>query len=242
MDTITSRPFVIPSLILGFALIVSSALSSITFYRVKSFDNTIVTTGSAKENVLADQVKWQVNSSRIVPDTMVSGALGSVSKDVETIRAFFISKGLTPEEMTLTPVFTDEYYGPERDAVRRVSVRQSLTVNSSKVDTVRALAESTASLVSRGVTISPQMPEYYVSSLPELRVRLLGAAIRDARARANEIASSTDRAVGNLKSSSSGVVQVLAPNSNEVADFGQYDTATIDKEVMVTVRATFFVK
>ena len=89
---------------------------------------------------------------------------------------------------------------------------------------------------------SPSSPEYYVSGLPTLRVSLIGKAVIDARARADSIAKSTGQSVGKLKGASSGVVQVLQQNSNDVSDYGQYDTSTINKDVMVSVRATFTVK
>jgi hypothetical protein len=78
--------------------------------------------------------------------------------------------------------------------------------------------------------------------LPELRVSLLGEALKDARARATEIAKSANTKVGALKSAASGVVQVSAPNSIDVSDYGNYDTSSMDKDVMVTVRATFLVQ
>ena len=56
------------------------------------------------------------------------------------------------------------------------------------------------------------------------------------------IATAGGNSVGAIKSASSGVVQVLAPNSVEVSDYGQYDTSKIDKEIMVTVKATFEIK
>ena len=90
--------------------------------------------------------------------------------------------------------------------------------------------------------LSPQQPEYYISKLPALRVSLLGRAIADARARASEIAKSGSTAVGALKSASSGVVQVMAPNSTNVEDYGSYDTSTIQKQVMVSARVTFYTK
>lgn len=71
---------------------------------------------------------------------------------------------------------------------------------------------------------------------------LLGAAVSDAKARAEQIAGATKQKVGKLKSAQSGVVQVLRSNSIDVADYGMYDTSTIEKEVMVTVRATFLVQ
>jgi hypothetical protein len=39
-----------------------------------------------------------------------------------------------------------------------------------------------------------------------------------------------------------GLVQVMAPNSVEVSDYGMYDTSSIDKEIMVTVKASFEIK
>ena len=71
---------------------------------------------------------------------------------------------------------------------------------------------------------------------------LIGKAVQDAKARAESIAKSTGQSVGALKSASSGVVQVMAPNSVDISDYGSYDTSTIDKQIMVTARATFFLK
>ena len=46
-------------------------------------------------------------------------------------------------------------------------------------------------------------------------------------------------AIGTLRSASSGVVQVLPQGGIEISDYGSYDTQSMNKEVMVTVRATF---
>jgi hypothetical protein len=124
-------------------------------------------------------------------------------------------------------------------------VRETITIQTIDVEKInefaRSLGEVTAK-VSSGTLVSPQYPEYYVSSLPALRVSLIGKAIQDAKARAVEIAKSGGSSVGALKSASSGVVQVLAPNSTNVEDYGSYDTSTIQKQVMVTARATFYVR
>jgi hypothetical protein len=75
-----------------------------------------------------------------------------------------------------------------------------------------------------------------------LRVSLLGEAVKDAEARAKIIAQSGHRNLGVLTTASMGVVQVLTPNSTDVSDYGSYDTSSQNKEVMITVRATFKVK
>jgi hypothetical protein len=42
-----------------------------------------------------------------------------------------------------------------------------------------------------------------------------------------------------LRNASSGVVQVLAADGVDISDYGSYDTTSLNKEVMVTVRAVF---
>jgi len=39
-----------------------------------------------------------------------------------------------------------------------------------------------------------------------------------------------------------GVVQVMPVNSVEISDYGTYDTGSIEKEVMVTVKALFILR
>lgn len=70
-------------------------------------------------------------------------------------------------------------------------------------------------------------------------MELLSEAVKDAQNRAGKIAQSSGNEVGSLKSASVGVVQVLPVNSTEISDYGTYDTSSIEKEVMITVRATF---
>jgi hypothetical protein len=84
--------------------------------------------------------------------------------------------------------------------------------------------------------------EYYYSKLPEARVELLASAVNDAKARAEQLALAGGKKIGVLKSASSGVVQVMSENSVEVSDYGMYDTSKINKEIMVTVKASFEIR
>ena len=56
------------------------------------------------------------------------------------------------------------------------------------------------------------------------------------------MAKSSNQSVGKLQSASSGVVQVLSKDAVDNGEYGQYDTSKIDKDITVTVRATFGVK
>lgn len=60
--------------------------------------------------------------------------------------------------------------------------------------------------------------------------------------RAEAIATSSGKTVDSIKSVSMGVVQVMPAGTVDVSDYGMYDTGSIDKEVMVTVKTTFSLK
>ncbi len=228
------------AVVLGIALLLATFIGAFTFYQVRSLDNTLSVTGSTKEKVKADLVKWSISTNRVVSPEEASSAHARISDNTARIKAFLAKNGVKPEEISISPVFNDDYWGP--NSTRQVNIRQVITVNSKEVDRIKTISENMTALAQEGVQFSPTTPEYSVSSLPDLRVKLLGKAVVDARARAVEIAKSTGQKVGKLKVASSGVVQVMQPNSNEVADYGQYDTSTVDKDVMVTVRATFLLK
>lgn len=229
------------SLVIGIAIIIATIIGASTFYNVRSLDNTLVVTGSAKERVTADLVKWTISTNSVTYPSQIASAYTQVSSNTAKIKAFLAKNGVKNDQITVSPIYNEEYWSGS-DSPRQVNIRQTITVNSTEVDKIKTISENMTVLAQEGVVFSPQSPEYSVSTLPTLRVSLIGDAVDDARARATGIAESTGQKVGKLKSASSGVVQILQPNSNDVSDYGQYDTSTIEKDVMVTVRATFLLR
>lgn len=238
-----SIPFVLPALILGTALVLSSLFGAYTFYKTRTLDDALSVTGSAKTSVRSDTVKWTFNISRRITESNLQSGYASLARDLGTVQKFLAQNGIKDDQVAITPIFMEQiYYNADYQGPREVIVRQLVTVSSQDVDGMTRLAKSVDVLAQSGVFISSDAPQYYYSKLADLRVSLLSDAVKDAKARADQIAQSSGQSVGALKAASSGVVQVLQPNSVEVADYGTYDTSSIDKEVMVTVRATFFVK
>lgn len=239
-----SEFLVIPAIILSLGLIISSTIGVYTFYKIRALDNTLSVTGSAKTNVTSDSVKWSSSISRNVTQGNIKEGYRGLASDIEIVKKFLITKGVKDSEITISPIFTNEIYkyNPSGDTgPREYNLVQNITINSSDVPKITAVAKDTQDIINKGVFFSNQSPEYYYSKLADLRVSLLGDAIKDAKLRAEMLAQSSDRSVGSLKSAASGVVQVLAPNSIEVSDYGQYDTSSIEKDVMITVRASFSV-
>lgn len=238
-----SVPFVLPALVLGVAFVLASVIGGYTFYKTRTLDDALSVTGSAKTSVKADTVKWTFSTSRRVAEFSLQNGYASLARDLTAVQKFLSQNGIKEDQIIITPVFMEQmYYDSNYQGPREVTLRQMITVSSQDVDGITRLAKNTDVLTQAGIFINTNQPEYYYSKLADLRVSLLSDAVKDAKARAEQIAKSSGQNVGTLKAASSGVVQVLPPNSIEVADYGAYDTSSIDKDVMVTVRATFFVR
>lgn len=230
------------SVILGISLIISAGIGSYTFYQVKSLENTLSVTGSARVRVTSDVVRWVGEFSRNIPEDALSKGYQQMNRDLNKVLEFYKENGIDTKNLIISPVSVEKPWIYNQNLPRECILKQTVEIQSNDVEKITHLAKNFQELLDRGVLFSTQSLEYYYSKLPELRVNLLTEAMNDARARAEKIAQSTGQKVGSLKSASMGVVQVLAPNSTEVSDYGTYDTSTIDKEVMVAVRAVFILK
>jgi len=237
-----NKKYVVFGLILGLSLIISTGLGAFTFYKLRSMDY-ISTTGSAKKAVVSDKVKWTSSFSRPVKISTIKDGYLKMDTDLKEVKAFLASSGIAETSIDISPVFMNEVYDQNQGLEKNYNLVQNITVQSEDVQKITELAKNTSSLVTeKGVIFSTNSLEYYYSKLPEARIELLANAVGDAKARAGQLAEAGGKNIGVLKSASSGVVQVMSPNSVEVSDYGMYDTSSIDKEIMVTVKASFEIK
>ncbi len=231
-----------PAGVLAIGFIVAALIGAYAFYSVRSLSNTLTVTGSATATSTADTGKLTVTVSRSAFEETISSTQQRVASDSRAVTAYFIQKGVDADSIDTSTIFSDREYSSNENAPRRYTIRQDVTVSSHDPYLVEKLSKEVTELSSRGIFIQVNQPQYFISNLPELRVQLIGAAVKDAQARAESIAHSAGQRVGRLQSASSGVVQVLSPNSIDVADYGSYDTSTIEKTVMVTTKAVFLVR
>jgi len=240
---LSDRPFFYPSLVLAAGLILTGIVLATGLAKIRATDNLLSVTGSAKIRVESDSVKWSSSISRTVTESTLQSGYAQLASDLVKVQSFLKSAGIAETEITIAPASMFEVYDYNNSgAPKRYTLQQTITVDSTDVQKITNASKNAQELINQGVLISINPVQYYYSGLAEARVNLLGEAIKDAKARAGEIAKSNGQRVGKLKTASSGVVQVLSPNSVEVSDYGSYDTSTIEKDVMVTVRASFIVR
>jgi len=206
-------------------------------------DNGITVTGSAKTTATADNVVWTLNVALSSP--LVADAVRKVGADVDAVSEYLTKGGIPADALTLGAVssYANEEYQNGNNTGRIISYRASrdITVRTSDVQLVYTLSQGIGSLLQSGVNVNNYGPQYYISTLSDLRPQLLEEAMKDAKTRAVAITKAVGGSVGAVQSVKSGVFQVTTPDSTMVSDGGAYDTSTIEKTVTSTVSVTFAV-
>lgn len=234
------EPLVAASTILVIGALIITGIASRVVYDIRLGNDVVEVTGSAKEAVVADTARWTIHvETKTAPNAQQTGYV-TLEKATEMITKYLTDSGLTEFEVPAAstyPNYTYPQYG--EPILTGYTVARDIVVRTSDVAKVNTLANNIEPLMGTGYTVSSGYLELTYSKLAEMRVKLLSAAIADASARANSIAQDSGRSIGVLRNASSGVVQVLPEGGVEISDYGTYDTQSMNKEVMVTVRATF---
>jgi hypothetical protein len=206
--------------------------------------NGITVTGSAKTSATADNAVWTLNVSLTRPT--VAAAVTKVGSDVLAVTKYLTDGGVAESDITLGSVSTyaNEEYANGNNTGRILNYRanRDVVVRSQDVQLIAKLAQSIGTLLQSGVSVNNYGPQYYISTLPSLRPKLLEEAMKDAKIRAEAITRAVGGKVGSVEAVKAGVFQVTTPDSTMTSDGGAYDTSSIEKTVTSTVSVTFSVK
>lgn len=237
------KTIIISSVILSVALMASVLIYSNNLFKIQNLDNTLSTTGSAVKVVDSDLAKLSSNFSRVVFESELKAGYTLMAQDEAKVVEFLKNNNVTEEEYILSPVrMYEEYYNKASYEEKKYNLTQEVIITSTDIEKVKSLSQKANDLIKLDVIYQTNSPEYYYTKLPEERINLLPEAVKDAQKRAEAIAASTDRKVGTLKSADMGVVQVMQPDSTNISSYGTYDTSTVKKEIMITVKANFVLK
>jgi hypothetical protein len=231
--------------IIGAALVSGAVVLGIFYHSAQtaSGQNDVLTvTGSTRTAVVSDQAKLIVSITRTANLSSLAAGYAGIARDLKLVNDLVKKENIPDEKIVAGPVSMSQLYDQNGGENIRYQLFQTVTVQDNDVSKITKLSQLIPSLASGGAIVSVQSLEYYYSRLADLRVSLLSEAVKDAKARAEKIAEGTGRQVGNIQSANNGVVQVLAPNSVDISDYGSYDTSSVQKDIMVTVKASFRLK
>lgn len=233
----------------GVALAIGLVLSSVIFgwfySTAKRGDEAITVTGSAKRRITSDLVLWSAGVSSQAAE--LGAAYSGLSDNIPKIKQYLAGKGIPDDQMTVSAITTttlkrQDSNGNETSEITGYSLSQQIEVRSSDVQKIAQIAREATELINQGILIESKPPQYYYTKIGDLKIEMLGEASKDAKERAERIASSTGNSIGSVKSAKMGVLQITAADSTDVSDYGTYDTSTIDKDMTAVVNISFAVR
>ena len=236
-----------PQLFLGLAVIAGSLVLGAGALReglqARSRQDMITVTGSARRAIVADTVVWRASLTSSQPTPAeASKELGAW---VGRVQAFLRSNGAADTEVRLEPITTETIpaLGPDGRAetgrVGGYKLTRAFEVRSSRVKDISDIIQKSSALLTEGIPLTAQPPQYLYAQLPQLRPELLADASRDAKTRADRLVGAAGGRLGRLQSVSAGVFQITAPGATDTSGEGVYDTSTVDKDVTAVVNLTF---
>jgi len=191
--------------------------------------NAITVTGTASEDAKADNAVWNLNLNE--SQSTLASSVKKIDSSADALKKYLLDGGVTADQIELGPINSNavsEYNnGNPTGRILAYQAYRTVTVRTKDVQ------------LATGVNVGNYGPAYYLSTLDQMRAKLLAAAMQDAQARAKAITEAVGGQVGALLSVSTGPTQVTTRDSLDRSAGGFYDVSTIDKTVNVTLSASF---
>jgi hypothetical protein len=241
---------------LAIALVWSVSITAHTWksVKVKPEQRTIKVTGSAKKRIVSDLIEWSAVLETHAPDR--TSAYKQLHDARDKTVAFLASMGIKPneiqpqsatfeEEFTVTEEFkvipgAKEPVKLEKRTPKGFVTREVIIVRSADVSVVEKASREVTSLLEQGISITSHAPSYFYTRLGELKVEMLAAAGRDARARADNILKSAGGAeIKRLRKTNMGIININPANSTETSNEGNNDRTSLEKDIITIVHAEF---
>lgn len=240
--------------LLGVAVILSIGLAiavsiMVSGYKTKYLTaQTISVTGGAQKNFESDIIKWTADYARISTDISQASAL--LGEDRETVKAFLHEKGISSDDIVFQSVNIYRNYEYEYDS-RGNSIRvfkgynlsQKVIIESQELDIVEQAAREISSLLSQGIELTSNSPQFYYSELESLKLDLIKEASENAFQRATNIASESKAEIKGMQQADLGIFQITGQYEDEDYSYGGvFNTQSRNKTANITLKAKYQLK
>ncbi len=186
----------------------------------KEYERTVTVKGLSEQEHMADIVVWPIQYTAASND--LQETYQSLEENGNKVTAFLKENGLSDDEISVnTPQVTDrsaQQYGGDSSAQFRYVGSQVVTVNSEKVNEVRALKQKAGELGRQGVAITGEdyqfRTEYIFNRLNEIKPEMIEEATIEARKVAQKFAEDSGSELGKIKTASQGQFTISTRDSN----------------------------
>ncbi len=234
--------------ILALGLIISSYIAIGGYVRARSNSSLITVTGSAKQQIKSDLIVW--NGAFSVQAPQLGDAYAYLQAAQKKVQSYLRAKGIADSDMVFSAISTtanhvmisDEKGMRETSQIESYMLSQSVEIRSGDVDKITGISRSATELINQGVQFQSNPPQYFYTKLADLKIQMLSLATKDARARADQIATNAGSRLGRLRTAKMGVFQITPLYSNDISDYGINDTSSIDKEITAVMNCQFEIR
>lgn len=239
----------INTIIIATSVIIAGYLLASGYKNRAKVSQAISVTGSGEENFTSDLIVWRASFSK--KDMVLKQAYADLNEDQKTIRKYLTSKGVKSDEIVFEAVDIQKDFNYDYDENGQLrntifngySLSQSLKIQSKNVDGVENISREVTELIDAGVELNSFAPDYYYTKLAQLKIKMIEAATKDAKNRAEKIAENAGGVLGDLKNADMGVFQITGENTQEEFSWGgNYNTSSKKKTANVTIRLKYEIK
>jgi len=248
------RPLGLIAIAGAFVWATSIAAGTWKSVKVKPEVRTIKVTGSAKKRIVSDLISWEAVLEAHAPDR--TAAYKALHEERDKAVAFLEAQGIKKEEIQPQSTTFEEEFDTieevkvlpgtnvptksEKKVFKDFVTRETIIVQSTDVARIEKASREITGLLEQGVSITSEAPHYFYTRLGELKVEMLAAAGKDARARADNIIRSAGGAsIGKLVVADMGIININPANSTQTSEEGNNDTSSLEKDIITIVHAEF---
>ena len=238
------------SIIIGAFFFLAAAAVGVAYYKTKKPAKTVSVVGLAEKDFTSDLIVWRVSFDAV--DMDMKSAYQTLKTQTPVVKQFLKDKGVSDSEMDFGNITTEEQRNWRWDDAMGRSVEifngyrayQEVTIQSKDVDKIEKVIRSISELYDKDIKINSHSPEYYYTKLADLKIEMLAEASKNARERAQTITENAGGKLGDVKTATTGVFQITAPNSAEDTYTwgGAFNTSSKQKHVSINMKLTYFVK
>lgn len=203
-------------------------------------DRYVTVKGLAEREVRADVAIWPLPI--VATANELADAQASIDEATAKTITFLKGKGFEESEIKIqktevTDLLAQAYRSNETTQLRYI-IRQSLVVQTPKIDQVIATQSAIGELFKQGVVIETTPTKFVYNGLNAVKPEMIAEATKNAREGAEQFARDSSANLGGIKTASQGQFQILPADS----EF-QYDEAqSPNKKIRVVTTVEYYLE
>jgi hypothetical protein len=181
--------WVVVAAVLALGLIISAQVFGSRLVEMKTANNVITVTGSAKQQIKSDQAVW--TGSFAAQAAELSQAYDQLANSQKLVREYLINQGFGEKDIIFSSIHTETRNimlpsGQYTNEIESYRLYQHVEIRSQDVDKITVLSREATELINQGVEFQSYPPQYFYTKIADLKIEMLALATKDARTRAEQ--------------------------------------------------------